>query len=299
VTRRSAVAFRGGFFLLMRVSTPARFLITFGLIAVAGASGYWFGRQSSPVGEVTVKPGAVDEPNQWRDEVARLKTENERLTKTVSEAIATSSEQRAVSLARLRALQDAKLARRFNPSALPFPLTDRTGKLSPMFEAMFDLSPAEAAALDGALADGRQKLDRLLAANATVTQTEGSVVVAVKPFAEGVEIYDALMDSFAQTLGPERNALFVELQADQLSQAFNSFGAEMRTVNLSRGKVSDGEFMIHLNETRKGKNSSGSRSTSYRDAASFEEEQAWLIPLVPPLADLPVNSGTTQPPARR
>ena len=115
---------------------------------------------------------------------------------------------------------------------------DQQGKISDAFAALFALTSDERDALQQAMDHARQRLGVLAAANTTVQrESENCVVFRIAPFAGGGDIYDQLLDVFSRTLGPERNAAFLTLAADQVERALGSFGAENRTLTFTRNPL--------------------------------------------------------------
>jgi hypothetical protein len=289
------------------MNTAARLLVTCILVAAAGLAGYRLGRRQVPAADPLANSNpAVEsrETGRLRDENARLRTENERLTKAVTAREAPSTalpglpaatDAHAVKMAQLRALAEAQKDKSANVN---LPIVTRDGKLAPEFAKMFDLTPAENEALQRAVAQGRQQIDGLLAANATVTPTGDTLVVEVKPFTGGGDVYDTLMDAFARTLGPDRNELFLALQTDQLTRAFNSFGAEDRTLTFSREATTDSTgSRLALRDMQRAPRSSMSSSMTFPDLSKLPDQYAWVVPLVPQVSSLPVRprAGPNQP----
>lgn len=283
------------------MSTPSRLLLTLGLIVAAGAAGYWFGKQQNSGADQPAKPEATamtGETARLRDEVTRLRADNERLAKApvAIEPVATAarmppaSDEHATRMAQLHALAEAQKAKTANVN---LPVVGRDGKLAPGFAKMFDLTPAEDEALQQAVAQGRQQIDGLMAANATVTPTGDTIVVAVKPFTGGGDVYDTLMDGFARTLGPERNEMFLALQTDQLSRAFSNFGGEERTLTFSRQAAPDGKDpQLSLRDMQKAPRSTSASVMTYPDLSKLPAQYAWVVPLVPQVSNLPVRPRT-------
>ncbi len=284
------------------MNTPARALLTFGLVALAGVAGYEVGRRqagdvepsaNSPTADAGATPG---ETARLREEVARLRSENERRAKTPAtpgepaaavRALPAAADEHAARMAKLRALAEAQ---KDKTASINLPIVTRDGKLAPGFAQMFDLTPTETEALQNAVAQGRQQIDGLMAANATVTPSGDTVVVEVKPFAGGGDVYDSLMDAFARTLGPERNELFLALQTDQLTRAFNSFGGEERTLTFSREPgIGGSEPRLVLNDRQKAPRSTSTSTMTYPDLAKLPEQYAWVVPLVPQVSTLPAR----------
>lgn len=280
----------------------------FGLLVGVGLGGFWLGRrQGSPADVATVMNSASGRPEEsrLREDNARLLAENETLKKkpVAAEAERTSSSGAPAGIAskvsRMEQLHMLAEAQKEKTAQVRVTLTSREGKLLEGFTKLFGVTEAEKETLQRALDQGRQKIEQLTAANASVTEADGAVVVAVRAF-DGGEVYDGLMDAFAQTLGPERNAAFVALQSDQLGSAFNSFGAEQRTIFLSREAPADGgEPGIALRDQRRmptGGGTSMTMGSPVADLSKLPAQYQWLVPLVPQVAQLPVRVRPSGPP---
>ncbi len=167
-------------------------------------------------------------------ETAALRAEIERLQRELQEATvhAQPSETRPDPLATLRILQDLRNRQ------LVFANVDfikRQGELSAAFIELFSLTPDERDTLQQALDQARQQLDGVALVHALVSRPEpGKVVIEIPPTSGGGEIFDRVFDVFARTLGPDRNALFFELGSSQIERTLNQFGAEQRTITLTR-----------------------------------------------------------------
>jgi len=177
-------------------------------------------------------------------EVAALRRENQQLKRLISLSedagnvkksgggVGASSHAGAID--ELRVLADLQKGKVLSAKVMPVAGKDR--KLTDGFAELFKLSPEERTALQAALDKAQSRLAALEKANSTVTRNaDGSVVIAVQPFPkEGGAAYDELMSSFAQTLGPERDAAFSSLgSAGQLEDDLDGFGAVQRTLTLS------------------------------------------------------------------
>lgn len=103
-------------------------------------------------------------------------------------------------------------------------VSDRVG---PQLIGFFDLTPAETATLNAAVARAAQRIAELsdLHASCKVDETKGRLVVDVPAFPdEGGRVYDELLGQFRSVLGPERFAYFGTLFGDSFDQSFDSFG---------------------------------------------------------------------------
>lgn len=267
------------------------------MMAVVGLGAFWLGRREAATGSPTAQPAPDAREN------ARLRGENARLLAEIemlkNQQITLNSERNASRGAaagggteppRLDALGVLLDIQRQKSGSVRVPIIARDGKLTDGFAKLFGLTEAETAALQGTLEQGRREIDELSRANATVSQADDSLVVTVKPFDGGGEIYDRLMDAFARTLGPERNKAFLALQADQLSGAFSAFGAERRTLTFSREATADGIPSVVLRDQRMSPNSSSASVSGFSDPTKIPDQYRWLIPLVPQVGQLPVHA---------
>jgi len=134
------------------------------------------------------------------------------------------------------------------------PVAGKDRKLTDGFADLFKLSPEERTALQAALDKAQGRLAALEKANSTVTRNaDGSVVIQIQPFPkEGGAAYDELMSSFAQTLGPERDAAFSSLgSAGQVEDDLGGFGAVQRTLTLSTSAAANGSGVDYQVEEEK------------------------------------------------
>ena len=67
----------------------------------------------------------------------------------------------------------------------------------------------------------------------------------------GGAVYDELMKTFAETLGPERNEAYTALGASQVERVLGGFGAPQRTFFFQRGQPGTGRTPYSLREERK------------------------------------------------
>lgn len=165
---------------------------------------------------------------------------------------------------------------------------DSAGKLTESFTGLFNLTPAEQAALQGTVDRAREHLAVLEQANATVAvRPDGKVEIKVKAFAaEGGEVYNELMRDFASTLGPERDEVYRSLGAEQVELALSRFGAAERTVTVSRKAPGEGaqktdKLIVVRDETRT-RGSSSTSSSDYKDLNEVATRIGTLVRLLPP-----------------
>jgi hypothetical protein len=286
------------------MNSTQRTVLVFGAVVAVGSGAYWLGSWRAAV--VKLAPAiAADEMARLRQENDRLRAENAALAKpgtapttklvkpapatnagaVVAAATAGSNAARLEQIRILAQVQQEKLA------TVNLPIVGRDGKVTDNFAKMFALTDGERQVLQQAVDQGRRRTDELLASSMTVTQEPDKLVFAMKPFEGGAEIYDGLMDSFAQTLGSERNAAFVALQTDDLGRMFSGFGAEQRTVTLSREQPPDGgEPRIVVQDLRKMPHGSAMSSTQQTDVTKLTAQYPWLVPYLQKVSDLPARS---------
>lgn len=159
---------------------------------------------------------------------------------------------------------------------------DSTGKLHPAVASVFDLTPEEQSSLSQAMDTARDKIEGLERINATVTRTpDGRVVIDVKPYpGEGGAVYDELMKSVEQTLGPDRNAAFQTLGADQIEKALGAFGATERKLTVT--SQPDSKHSRYLaNDERIAPGSRSNSSTNYKTKDDLVNRVGTIAKLLP------------------
>lgn len=172
---------------------------------------------------------------------------------------------------------------------VPITTNERDSKLSEAFVKLFALTEPERQTLQNALEHARHDVDQMANSSVAVKEDAGSLVFVMKPFDGGADVYDRLMDVFAQTLGPERNAAFVALQADQLSRSFNGFGAEERTVTLTRDAATNGAtYAVHDDRRSSQMRSVGTSNVPNLEALA--ERYPMVAPYLDKIAQLPPKS---------
>lgn len=126
-------------------------------------------------------------------------------------------------------------ARYFAPSG-PFVLLDP-------FVRTFALTPEEVATLQVHMTRAQTKINALTVANATADRGEdGNLVITIKPTPDGASVYNSLLDTYRQTLGPERYRYFSQLAGDQFEQGLGYFGAQERTIVIKRNPAGSPGF---------------------------------------------------------
>ena len=148
------------------------------------------------------------------------------------------------------------------------------GKLNPAFAELFALTAAEQTTLQQSVDRARERLADLERANAIVAHDErGNVTITMKSFAgEGGRVYDELMQSFADTLGRERNGYFQKLGSAQVERALGQFGVAERSLTLSYDPKATGTpYAVNVRHKLPGEGGSSSGEFKTR-----QEALAWL-----------------------
>ena len=164
-------------------------------------------------------------------------------------------------------------------------------QLSEDFASLFALTPSERDTLQLALNNARKQIGELAVANASVSRTaDGRVVIDVKPFEQGADIYDKLLDVFAQTLGPERNSAFLALGTSEIESEFHQFGGERRILTLVRNPTipnnippsPPGASVLAVEDSRQSPNLRGNQTHYFASRWAFDERFGPIAKLVPP-----------------
>jgi hypothetical protein len=128
-------------------------------------------------------------------------------------------------------------ARYFTPTG-PFVLTEP-------FVKAFALTPDEAATLRVHMTQAQAKINALAAANATAARgDDGALVITVKPTPDGASVYNALLDTYRQTLGPERYPYFSQLAGEQFERGLGYFGAQEKRISIKRNPTGSAAFTV-------------------------------------------------------
>jgi RNA polymerase sigma factor (sigma-70 family) len=170
--------------------------------------------------------------------------------RTVSPARPVGAPSASASLDSLRVLMDLQRRKLVAPD---LKLVGDDG-VTPEFAELFGLAPAERDALQRSLLDAGERLKALERQNTSVGRTPaGDVTIQVRPFPEaGGKVYDAMLKTFAETLGPERYQAFVALGSEQTEKQLERFGTPQRQIVYSRETTPAGEiyYRIHDRQNR-------------------------------------------------
>jgi len=172
--------------------------------------------------------------------------------------------------------------RRRKLANLEFEFFGDEAKLEPAFVELFEVSPSERAALEAAVDGARRKLDALLLENTKVSRTpKGDVAIAIRPFpAAGGAVYDAMLRTFADTLGSERYTAFLALGAEQAEKKLGRFGTAERTIQLSR-ESGDGDVRYRINDRSRWSERDNSNYSDYLTPERLAREMGPLVQVLP------------------
>ncbi len=254
------------------------------LVAAAGTIGFVIG-SATRVGK---GPSAVAEPTRRIE--APIEPPVERPVEAVSRSAARAPAVFAHAMDSLERLAFVEKLHREKLIALRFSILKPDGTISRQFATLFALSDAEHDELRESVTRARARLDELRAMHTTSGVRDGALVISVEPFDGGADVYDDVMDSFARILGPQRNAAFVAVQDGQLSSFFSSFGAERRSITITREATEGGapqpryEFQRRLADRRGVSGGSGPL-----DLTNPPADLRWLTSYSSTIAELPVH----------
>ncbi len=252
-------------------------------LAAVGVGGYLAGRHD------TIRPTGGEPANARRliQEVLALREENRRLgaertallaqsPKTMLAAATRPTDDMRTRLQTLTDLQKRGLVKPY------FNVIFSTGRIAPAFVELFQLNAAEQETLQSAVSDARSRIEQLALANAAVRRIgENQVVIDVQPTPEGSAVADGLLDQFGRVLGPERTEAFKALGIKQFEQAFNQFGAEIRTIMLTRTTAADGTKTYDSEDRHKTAEGGRSQSSKGEKLADLTVKFGGIGKLIP------------------
>ncbi|MES2695717.1 MAG: sigma-70 family RNA polymerase sigma factor [Verrucomicrobiota bacterium] len=153
----------------------------------------------------------------------------------------------ANSLESLRVLLDLQRRKLATPGVQ---LVEDGAKITDEFVELFALTPAEQETLRQSLGGARARLASLEREHTTVgRQPNGDAMIEIRAYPEqGGAVYDAMMRTFAETLGPERYTAFLALGAEQTEKALGRFGTAQSLVTVSREVLPDGEVRYRIRQ---------------------------------------------------
>lgn len=219
------------------MTTTKTAFVTVGLAAALGVGSYWGWRQTA-----ATESGAAAQLAALQTTVETLQTDNRRLKDQLTASAAVAKPASAASptvgmgsknatltpLDKLKVLAELQQRKLVKPEIT---VLDRKNKIDDTFSDLFALTPPEQEQLQQVIDGVKGKLGNLELSNAKVTQgADGKITVAVQPFpVEGGKVYDEMMANFAQVLGPERDAAYRQIAAQQFEKSLGQFGAADHT----------------------------------------------------------------------
>jgi hypothetical protein len=285
------------------MNTPLRSPVVWVLVIVAAVAGYVVGQSRSPGKDnpavvVTRQPAPVAAANveQMPAPLPNVPTSvpaSGPVPVAEAAAAARGAPKALTAIEKLNALAEAQ---KLKTVAIRMTVIDRGGALNDGFTKLFAMTPAEKESLNRAVSDARAEIERLSKASTVVKRDGDSLVISTNPFDGGSDVYDHLMDSFAQTLGPERNAAFLALNPEQLGTELSAFGGEKRTITLSRELTENGEPRIAVRDERKTPHGSSSSNMQVPNTDMLLKRNPTVAPYLDELETLPVRPSTRRGP---
>jgi hypothetical protein len=219
-----------------------------------------------------------EENRQLRNDLARITAEHAALVRTQGRSHDTEARRDAID--RLRILTDLH-RRKLAKSEMDFVAFGT--KLTAAFSELFAVTPTEQETLQRSLDSSREMLGELERANATVSpQPNGDVIVTVRAFPEsGGQLYDALLKTFAETLGPERYSAFLALGVEQVEKSLGRFGAPQRTITFSRVTAGDNSVHYSMRENLRLPKENGNYTSDFKNFHDLAQQAGTIVKLLP------------------
>ena len=261
-------------------------------IAAAIAIGAYLGAQSrSNPGELPRAVGSTAtnsdfaalrrENQQLKSEVSRLQSARDTAKSASANAPSQSNNPSSAVMARLQVIMDLKKRQLANPEIAE--MIGSGARLTPAFVQLFALTPAEQDVLQRSIDTSREQIASLERENSTVTRTSrGDVVITLKAFPEtGGVVYDNMLKTFADTLGPERHNAFLALGAEQMEKALGRFGTPQRTLTFSQTRGSGDDVHYALHETFRLPKENGNYSSDFKTFDELINQAGTIANLLP------------------
>jgi hypothetical protein len=187
----------------------------------------------------------------------------------------------------LRVLADLQQRKLVRPALTIF---DLKGSLDESFVSLFGLTPVEQKRLQQSIDEVREKLTALERLNATVSRDDrGDITVAIQPFPiEGAGLYDEMMHTFADVLGPERNDAFLKIGAEHVEVSLGRFGTAERNYTFSYDPTEPSGQPYFLLDKVIQKNSKG-RISGHTDTTRFQSFEDLAVRVGPIVSLLPAD----------
>jgi len=192
----------------------------------------------------------------------------------------------AVTSDRLRALSAALVWLRSNGfEYLEVPVFGYKGGIAPAFVGLFGLSSSEQKTLEAAFGEARRRSIEMQIKAAKVTEDPATdmLIVDIPTQPElGGQIYDDLLNTLRNVLGPDRYAYFNDFSGKPFERGLDSFGASKTKFEITREVSPDGKigysYKKYFNDPTGGNGWSGGRLDLDGLTQFFPE----IAPLIPP-----------------
>lgn len=240
--------------------------------------------------------GSQEKISALQEENRRLSAANAELQAKLNARAQAAAAQAAAAAAKagpppwetMRAISRDRLA---NVNLTPF--DNKTGDMSDGVAEILALTAKEKEVLEKAMEETHRELGALMLQHATFSKVDGKVQLTMQPFPEGAAIQQGLLQTLADTLGPERfEVLNANIQnGNGMQVAFGGFGEGSVVGTIMRVPTEDStgtRFRVGLRVS----GALGGSSVINVDAANtaaLPDSLRWLNTLVPDLGDLPVS----------
>lgn len=168
---------------------------------------------------------------------------------------------------------------------LRFPFLDPSGKLSPELAELFNLTTTEILNVQNSIEAAQKRLTETAKVNSTISRSEdGSITITTAPFLEtGNVIYETLIKHITQSIGEQRSTALMQLTGDKMERSFRYFGAEERTVKVSKvpNQSEEGYDITVIENLSWGNESHGSSNSNYTNMESLFKNNRSIADLLP------------------
>jgi hypothetical protein len=157
--------------------------------------------------------------------------------------------------------------------------------LDPTFASVFDLTPGEVNALNGAIRSAKEKLFAIAVQDAKVEPSaDGSRFVVEVPSTtdQGGAVYDSLLKTFSDVLGPDRFQSFNDLSGLSFESGFGSFGLANTRYEMSASETASSSgaplYKILVSSTLPGAQTTSTSLLPLEDVGTYYPLLGHFIP---------------------
>jgi signal transduction histidine kinase len=170
---------------------------------------------------------------------------------------------------RLRVMADLSKRGLVSPMIITFSSLN-PGRLSDSFVELFGITPPERETLQASVDRVRERLAVHELENASLERTaNGDASVKIRAFPQaGAAIHDELMRAFSETLGAERQGIFLAMAAHDLEQSLGGLGTFERNFVFSRNNSRGGNRPFSVEESQTMVGGSNRRRSDFK---TFDE----------------------------